>query len=168
MRATLPRHQFEPVGNLPRAGRIEGYLPPQDRSRQDCRVGCARAVRSPEYRPAPPRGICTIESRESTPRTSCYRPVRPAPARRIAASIPAGGLPRRHRDQHLQTRPRPRDLRKALRCPMCRDHFRLYEESPARSGAPRHDCIVSQSDLLPITTPTSGGFKHRGRHHRSG
>ena len=61
-------------------------------------------------------------------------------------------------DQHLQAPPLglAAVAKQPLRRPVRRDHLAPRTGCPARSG-PRSACrIVSQSDLLPITTPTIG------------
>ena len=106
-----------------------------------------------------PRGIWTIESSESTPLSALLSTGTPSTGRiEIAASIP-GRWAAPPAPAMITSRPRPsasrpyRNSRSGVRCAETTFVSCGMPSSVSTSAACR---IVSQSDLLPITTPTRG------------
>ena len=106
-----------------------------------------------------PRGICTIDSSESTPRSILLSTGTPSTGSIvIAASIP--GKMRRPAGAGDQDFQAPAlglasIAKQSIGRPMRRDHLRLVRNAQLGQQLAAWR-IVSQSDLLPITTPTSG------------
>ena len=112
-----------------------------------------------------PRGIWTIESSESTPLSDLLSTGTPSTGRiEIAASMP-GKWAAPPAPATITSRPRPsasRPYRKRRCGVLCAETTLLSTGTPSSVRTSAACRMVSQSDLLPMTTPTRGDRETSG------